>query len=97
MFNKLLDPEGSRLPRLAQLGPQIGAEAQRLAALHLAGLGNGLGTALAGGFPVASSSRRARSAKASSPISSSMPWAVLSCSLASTRRFSRRSHSPYSR
>jgi hypothetical protein len=38
MFNKLLDPEGSRLPRLAQLGPQIGAEVQRLAALTLAQL-----------------------------------------------------------
>ena len=35
MFNKLLDPEGSRLPRLAQLGPEIGVEVQRLWALTL--------------------------------------------------------------
>ena len=35
MFNKLLDPEGSKLPRLTQLGPQIGAEVRRLAALTL--------------------------------------------------------------
>jgi hypothetical protein len=35
MFNRLLDPEGYKLPRLAQLGPQIGAEAQRLLALTL--------------------------------------------------------------
>ena len=35
MFNKLLDPEGSQLPRLAELGPQIGAEVQRLSALTL--------------------------------------------------------------
>lgn len=33
MFNKLLDPEGSRLPRLAELGPQIGVEVRRLEAL----------------------------------------------------------------
>lgn len=38
MFNKLLDPEGSQLPRLAQLGPQIGTEVQRLSALTLAHL-----------------------------------------------------------
>jgi hypothetical protein len=30
MFNKLLDPEGSKLPRLAELGPQIGVEVSRL-------------------------------------------------------------------
>jgi hypothetical protein len=35
MFNKLLDPEGASLPRLSQLGPQIGAEVQRLWALTL--------------------------------------------------------------
>jgi hypothetical protein len=35
MFNRLLDPEGYKLPRLAQLGPQIGAEVQRLQALTL--------------------------------------------------------------
>lgn len=33
MFNKLLDPEGSKLPRLAELGPQIGIEVRRLEAL----------------------------------------------------------------
>lgn len=33
MFNKLLDPEGSKLPRLAELGPQIGVEVRRLDAL----------------------------------------------------------------
>jgi hypothetical protein len=33
VFNKLLDPEGSKLPRLSQLGPQIGAEVERLEAL----------------------------------------------------------------
>ncbi len=38
MFNRLLDPEGSKLPRLAQLGPQIGVEVQRLEALTLAQL-----------------------------------------------------------
>jgi hypothetical protein len=36
MFNKILDPDGYQLPRLAQLGPQIGIEVQRLAALTLA-------------------------------------------------------------
>src|SRR5215471_19311108 len=35
MFNRLLDPEGYKLPRLAQMGPQIGAEVQRLQALTL--------------------------------------------------------------
>lgn len=35
MFNKLLDPEGSKLPRLAELGPQIGVEVKRLEALSL--------------------------------------------------------------
>ena len=35
MFNKLLDPEGSKLPRLAELGPQIGEEYRRLDALTL--------------------------------------------------------------
>jgi hypothetical protein len=35
MFNRLLDPDGYKLPRLAQLGPQIGAEVQRLQALTL--------------------------------------------------------------
>src|SRR5579859_1476436 len=35
MFNKLLDPEGSKLPRLAELGPQIGVEVRRLEALPL--------------------------------------------------------------
>ena len=38
MFNKLLDPEGSKLPRLAELGPQIGVEVRRLEALTLAQL-----------------------------------------------------------
>lgn len=38
MFNKLLDPEGSKLPRLAQLGPQIGVEVRRLWALSLSQL-----------------------------------------------------------
>jgi hypothetical protein len=38
MFNKLLDPEGSKLPRLAELGPQIGIEVKRLEALTLAKL-----------------------------------------------------------
>ena len=33
MFNKLLDPEGAKLPRLAELGPQIGIEVRRLEAL----------------------------------------------------------------
>jgi hypothetical protein len=35
MFNKLLDPEGSKLPRLSQLGPQVGAEVERLWALPI--------------------------------------------------------------
>ena len=35
MFNKLLDPEGYKLPRLAELGPQIGVEVTRLEALAL--------------------------------------------------------------
>ncbi len=35
MFNRLLDPEGYKLPRLAELGPQIGVEVQRLQALTL--------------------------------------------------------------
>jgi hypothetical protein len=35
MFNKLLDPEGSKLPRLSQLGPQVGAEVQQLWALPI--------------------------------------------------------------
>ena len=35
MFNRLLDPEGYKLPRLAQMGPQIGAEVQRLLGLSL--------------------------------------------------------------
>lgn len=30
MFNKLLDPEGSKLPRLAQLGPQVAAVVEQL-------------------------------------------------------------------
>ena len=34
MFNKLLDPEGSKLPRLAELGPEIGVEVSRLDALN---------------------------------------------------------------
>ena len=38
MFNRLLDPEGYKLPRLAQMGPQIGAEVQRLLALSLSQL-----------------------------------------------------------
>src|SRR3954453_22189435 len=44
--------------------------------------------------PVAASSRRARSANASAPIRPKWSWAARSCSRASTRRFSRRSHSP---
>ena len=35
MFNRLLDPQGYKLPRLAELGPQIGVEVQRLQALAL--------------------------------------------------------------
>ncbi len=46
--------------------------------------------------PVARSSRRARSANASAPMRLKQSWAARSCSRASTRRFSRRSHSPYS-
>ncbi len=38
MFYKLLDPEGSRLPRLSELGQQIGAEVQQLWALPIAQL-----------------------------------------------------------
>ncbi len=37
-FNRLLDPEGSKLPRLCQLGSQIGAEVDRLGALTLSQL-----------------------------------------------------------
>lgn len=33
MLNRLLDPEGSKLPRLSELGPQIGEEVRRLEAL----------------------------------------------------------------
>ena len=44
--------------------------------------------------PVASSSRRARSANASMPIASRMSCAARSWARASVRRFSRRSHSP---
>ena len=44
--------------------------------------------------PVASSSRRARSANASAPMRANMSCAVRSCSRASRRRASRRSHSP---
>ena len=44
--------------------------------------------------PVAISSRRARSANASIPIATNMSWAIRSCSRASPRRPSRRSHSP---
>ena len=44
--------------------------------------------------PVASSSRAARSANASMPIAVNISWAVRSCSRASRRRRSRRSHSP---
>jgi hypothetical protein len=47
--------------------------------------------------PVAASSARARAANAVMPIAVSMPLAMCSCSRASTRRFSRRSHSPYRR
>jgi hypothetical protein len=36
MFNRLLDPDGYKLPRLPELGAQIGAEVQRLQALTLA-------------------------------------------------------------
>ena len=47
--------------------------------------------------PVARSSRRARSANETAPIASNISWATRSCSRASIRRFSRRSHSPYTR
>jgi hypothetical protein len=33
MFNKILDPKGSSLPRRSELGPQIGAEVKRLEGL----------------------------------------------------------------
>ena len=48
-------------------------------------------------WPVASSSRRVRSANASMPMASSISCAVRSCSRASRRLPWRRSHSPYSR
>src|SRR5262249_14468579 len=35
MFNKLLDPEGYKLPRLCELGPQIGQVVGRLEALTI--------------------------------------------------------------
>lgn len=44
--------------------------------------------------PVARSSRAALAANASAPISKSSSWALRSCSRASWRRPSRRSHSP---
>jgi hypothetical protein len=47
--------------------------------------------------PVASSSRLVRSAKPSTPIVTNISCAIRSCSRASTRRFWRRSHSPYRR
>src|SRR5690242_13604477 len=47
--------------------------------------------------PVGSSSTRARSANASIPNSVNGLWANRSCSRASSRRRSRRSHSPYKR
>jgi hypothetical protein len=47
--------------------------------------------------PVAWSSRRALSANPAAPKWPNMLWAVLRCSRASTRRCSRRSHSPYTR
>ena len=47
--------------------------------------------------PVAISSRRARSANASIPIEVNWSWAARSWVRASTRRCSRRSHSPYTR
>ena len=46
--------------------------------------------------PVATSSRRARSANASAPINVNISCAARNCSRASTRRPRRRSHSPYS-
>ena len=53
-----------------------------------------LGVALRAVSPVASSSRRARSANPARPIVVSISWAVRSCWRASTRRFSLRNHSP---
>jgi len=38
MFNKLLDPQGSKLPRLCELGPQIGEEVKQLEGLNLSQL-----------------------------------------------------------
>jgi len=38
MFNKLLDPKGSKLTRLSELGPQIGVEVKRLEGLNLSQL-----------------------------------------------------------
>jgi hypothetical protein len=38
MFNRLLDPEGSKRPRLADLAPQVGTEVQRLGTLSYAQL-----------------------------------------------------------
>jgi hypothetical protein len=35
MLNKWLDPDGYKLPRLAELGPQIGTEVSRLDALPM--------------------------------------------------------------
>jgi hypothetical protein len=50
--------------------------------------------AFADSSPVACSSRSARVANPSTPIAVNISWAVRSCSRASTRRRSRRSHSP---
>ena len=47
--------------------------------------------------PVASSSPRARSANASAPMRPNLSYAMRSYSRASTRRFWRRSHSPYTK
>jgi hypothetical protein len=47
--------------------------------------------------PVATNSRRARSVKPCAPMRMNDWWAVVSCRRASTRRFARRSHSPYDR
>jgi len=38
MLNSWLDPDGYKLPRLAELGPQIGVEVSRLEALTIAQL-----------------------------------------------------------
>lgn len=38
MLNRWLDPDGYKLPRLAELGPQIGVEVSRLEALTIAQL-----------------------------------------------------------